>query len=50
MSASREKRKRAIERSRYEWELSQWRRSEPPKWAFISHWLWKREKPEYKGK
>lgn len=45
MSAKREKQRRAVARQRYEAELISWYRREPPKLFFISHWLWKKERP-----
>lgn len=45
MSAKREKERRRIARAKYMAELRSWERREPPKLCFISHWLWKKERP-----
>lgn len=46
MSQRREKIHRRIARREYLYELERWRRREPPMWRFISHWLWKKDKPK----
>ena len=45
MSQKREKKRRRDLRYNYRWELNLWRCCEPPRWRFISHWLWKKDKP-----
>lgn len=45
MSQKREKIRRRLAGSDYRWELEKWRGREPPRWRFISHWLWKKDKP-----
>lgn len=45
MSQKREKKRRRLARYDYQVELEFWRRWEPPRWRFISHWLWKKDKP-----
>ena len=47
MSGNRAKYIRAKRKRRYEWDHSQWKRSEPRRVFFISHWLWKREEPKW---
>lgn len=50
MSQKREKRRRQRERALYAWRLHSWERSRPPKWRFISYYLWKKDKPKWEGK
>lgn len=45
MSQKREKKRRRDLREDYRWELYRWGYNEPPRWCFISHWLWKKNKP-----
>lgn len=46
MGGSREHKRRRILNADYKRRLAAWERREPPKWAFISRWLWKKEKPK----
>lgn len=46
MSGSREHKRRRPLVAEYKRDLAAWKRREPPKWRFISHWLWKNEKPK----
>ena len=48
MSQRREKKRRRIARQDYLYQLERWRRCEPPWWRFISHYLWKKDKPGLK--
>ena len=45
MSQKREKKRRGCARYDYQLELALWHSCEPPRWRFISHWLWKKDKP-----
>jgi len=45
MSQRREKTIRRNIRRDYQDKLTCWKRWEPPRWRFISHWLWQKEKP-----
>lgn len=46
MSASREHKRRRPLVTDYKRRLAYWRACEPPKWRFISHWIWENEKPK----
>ena len=45
MSQKREKKRRRDLREDYLREMMWWVYCEPPRWRFISHWLWKKDKP-----
>ena len=45
MSQKREKKRRRKEKEVYRWYLERWHSWEPPRWRFISHWIWKKRKP-----
>lgn len=46
MSASREKKKRRIDKADHFWRLELLKSWEPPKWRFISRRIWKKNKPK----
>ena len=50
MSQRREKKRRAKLKEAYNYQLELWVMAEPPKWKFISHWLWGRKKPVFDTK
>lgn len=46
MSQRREKKRRRTIRWNYQYQLERWKRREPSRWRFISHYLWKKDKPK----